>query len=56
MTRVDEEGNGMEAGFCLPGCGPDDVWLTDNTLKVTHHSLNQREIIIAVKLLRKGLI
>ena len=38
-------------GNCGPGCPfKDDAWKTDDTLKVTHHSADQKETWTAVKL------
>ena len=54
-TKVDEEGNYVRGtwGNCGPECPfKNDAWSTDDALKVTHHhSLDQREIMIAPKLL-----
>ena len=39
---------------CLPDCplqADIQIWRTDDTLKVTHSHLDQKEIMIAVKLL-----
>ena len=42
----------MGWGDCGPGCpSEDDAWLTDDTLEVTHHYSDQKEKMIAVKLL-----
>ena len=39
-------------GFCGPDCPIEtNAWKTDDTLKVTHHNLDQKEMMIAVKLL-----
>ena len=38
-------------GNCGPDCPfKDDAWKTDDTLKVTHHSVDQKEIMVALKL------
>ena len=42
----------MEWGYCGPACASkDDAWSFDNTVKVTHHNLDQREVKIALRLL-----
>ena len=42
---------GHEAA-CGPGCPfRDDGWATDYSLKLTHHRLDKKEIMIALKLL-----
>ena len=52
-TKVDD--NGLHVSGNWADCGPDcpvEVipWYPDDTLKVTHHSLDQKETMIAVKL------
>ena len=38
-------------GNCGPGCPLiEDAWSTDDTLKVTHHSVDQKEVMIALRL------
>ena len=53
-TEVDD--NGFHVSGTHAVCGPDcpmhpNAWTTDDTLKVTHHYSDQKETMIAVKLL-----
>ena len=46
-----EKGNVASWGFCGPDCPIEtNAWKTDDTLKVTHHYLDQKEKMTAVKL------
>ena len=41
----------MEWGYCGLACpSQGDAWSSDDTLKVTHHNLDKKEIKIALKL------
>ena len=58
MTEIDAERKndvtgGIEGwGFCGPECPiHPNGFTSDDTLKVTHHNFDQREIMIALKLL-----
>ena len=49
VTRSD---NVVSWGFCGPDCPIEtNAWKTDDTLKVTHHIVDQKEIKIALRLL-----
>ena len=51
-TKLKDDGSVASWGFCGPDCPIEtNAWTTDDTLKVTHHSLDQKETMIAVKLL-----
>ena len=53
-TEIDEYGFGKmwSVGYCSPDCPiHPNAFTTDETLKVTHHNLDQKEMMIAVKLL-----
>ena len=49
---VTTQGNVASWGFCGPDCPIEtNAWKTDDTLKVTHHYSDQKETMIAVKVL-----
>ena len=48
-TKVDDEGFLVQWAYCGPDCG--FTFTADDTLKVSHHRLDKKEIMIAVKLL-----
>ena len=50
ITKVDDRGNGG-IGNCAPDCpNHPNALTTDDTLKVTHHAWDQKEIMLALKL------
>ena len=52
MDDVTKSGNVASWGFCGPDCPIEtNAWKTDDTLKVTHHIVDQKEIKIALRLL-----
>ena len=45
-------GNVASWGYCGPDCPIEtNAWKTDDTLRVTHHNLDQKEMKITLKLL-----
>ena len=50
-TKVDDEGFLVQWAYCGPDCPNGFTFTTDDTLKVSHHRLDKKEIMIAVKLL-----
>ena len=52
-TAVDEDREvWSEWGYCGPDCPIEaNAWITDDTLKVTHHKVDQKATMIALKLL-----
>ena len=50
-TTLTEDGSYDKWGYCGPDCPTEEnAWKTDDTLRVTH-SLNQKEMTSAIKLL-----
>ena len=51
-TKVDDEGFLLQWAYCGPDCPVHpNGFTTDDTLKVAHHRLEKKELMIAVKLL-----
>ena len=51
ITKVDDRGNGGKWAMCAPDCPiHPNALTTDDTLKVTHHAWDQKEIMLALKL------
>ena len=50
-TKVDDRGNGGYLANCAPDCPKHpNALTTDDTLKVTHHAWDQKEIMLTLKL------
>ena len=51
-TKLKDDGEVTSWGFCGPDCPIEtNAWKTDDTLKVTHHKVDLKDTMIALKLL-----